>query len=233
MGFTHVELLPITEHPVRRLLGLSGRPAYFAPTAASARPEDFAPLRRSPATSAGIGVILDWVPGAFPDGCARRSRASTARALYEHADPRRGLAPGLEHRDLQLRPPRGAQLPDRQRALLARGFHVDGLRVDAVASMLYLDYSRGAGRMDPQPLRRTREPRGDRLPAAAQRRATTSVDPGVADDRRGIHRLARCHPADLPRRPRLRLQMEHGLDARHAAYMASKTRCTAATTTTS
>ena len=87
--------------------------------------------------------------------------------------------------------------------------------------------------MDPEPLRRPREPRGHRLPAAAQRAASTALHPGVLHDRRGVDRLAGGVAPDLPRRPRLRLQVEHGLDARHPALLRAATRSTAATTTTS
>ena len=84
--------------------------------------------------------------------------------------------------------------------------------------MLYLDYARRAGRVDPQPLRRSRESRGGRVPQAAEPRRVPRP-PRHADDRRGIHRLADGVAADLPRRPRLRPEVEHGLDARHARVL--------------
>ena len=224
LGFTHIEFLPITEHPYDPSLQTTGLYALgpLRPAGGFARFVDGA-------HRAGIGVILDWVPAHFPTdehGLARFD----GTALYEHADPRQGFHPDWNtaiynfgrqevFATSSTTPSTGLKV-SRRRPARRRG------RLDALPRLL----AQGR-RVDPEPIRRPREPRRRRLPAGDEPRGLRQA-PGPGDLRRGIDLLAQGQRAGLRRRPRLRLQVEHGLDARHAAVPPAS-RSTPSTTTTS
>ncbi len=146
LGFTHIEMLPVTEHPFGGSWGYQPL-SMFAPSARFGTPEGFARFVDR-AHDAGLGVILDWVPAHFPTDAHGLYRFD-GTALYEHGDPREGF-----HRDWNTaiynfgrHEVRGFLLASALHWL--ERYHVDGLRVDAVASMLYRDYSRPAGEWIP------------------------------------------------------------------------------------
>jgi 1,4-alpha-glucan branching enzyme len=189
LGFTHLELLPVSEHPLDESWGYQSL-GLFAPTSRFGTPEGFARFVDR-AHSAGLAVIIDWVPAHFPVDAHGLARFD-GEALYEHADPRKGFHPDWNTAIYDFGRKEVANYLLANALYWVDRFHVDGLRVDAVASMLYLDYSRRPGEWLPNAeggnenfdaiafLKRTNEAVYGEFPGAVTIAEESTAFPGVS-----------------------------------------------------
>ena len=209
MGFTHIELLPITEHPFDPSWGYQPT-GLFAPTARFGDPAGFARFVNA-AHAAGIGIILDWVPAHFPTdehGLARFD----GTALYEHEDPRQGYHPDWNTAIYNFGRREVASFLLNNALFWLERYHLDGLRVDAVASMLYLDYSRKDGEWIPNQYGGRENLEAISFLQRVNHEAY-GQNPGAVTIAEEFYCISRRIEADIDGRPRLRLQVEHGFHA--------------------
>ncbi len=220
LGYTHVELMPIMEHPYDRSWGYQTT-GYFAATCRYGTPHDFMYFVDR-CHQEGIGVLLDWTPAHFPSDAHGLGNFDGTH-LYEHADPRQGFHPDWGTFVFNYGRNEVQNFLISSALFWFDKYHIDGLRVDAVASMLYLDYSRKEGEWIPNEfggrenlaaialLKRLNEVAHSRFPGTMM----------VAEESTSWPMVSR---PDLPRWFGIHAQMEYGMDERHAEIHAGKSR---------
>ena len=223
LGFTHVELMPVMQHPFGGSWGYHVT-SYFAPDSRFGDPDGFRRLVDK-LHQAGIGVILDWVPGHFATDEWALARFD-GTPLYEDPNPQRGWHEEWGSHIFDFGRHEVRNFLYANAVYWLEEFHADGLRVDGVASMLYLDYAREEGEWTPNKYGGRENLEAVQFLQEMNATVYKRV-PGHRHDRRGVDVVAAGHRPDLGRRPGVRLQVEHGLDARHARLPRSASRCTA------
>ena len=212
LGFTHIEVMPVTEHPFDGSWGYQPV-GLFAPTIRNGAPSEFAAFVDA-AHARDLGVIADWVPAHFPTD-AHGLGQFDGTALYEHLDPREGFHPDWNTLIYNFGRPEVRAYLVANALYWIDEYRLDGLRVNAVASMLYRDYSREQGQWVPN-----RDGGRENYEAIdfvkEVNRAIGDRSRGHRDDRRGVDDVPRCDASSRRRRSGVRLQVEPRMDERFA-----------------